>query len=145
MNALQSIVAVVGTLLGVGMGGLLQMRVARESRRQAWRQQAVDAISRLTGAIEAHRVAMWHRENDRIQGAAGQHDVASTRSAISAPLTSVRIYLPQLYHLAEAAAQATYALRHAENINQLADLREAAIHALERMLERANTLLGPSR
>ncbi|MFH9576366.1 protein kilB [Streptomyces sp. NPDC017454] len=144
-----TLIAVIGTLAGVLIAALAQGRTARRSldgaEATARRQAAVDSVADLVAAIAAHRAAMWHRETLRLDGAdwtdARQHS-QTTRAAISAPAVKVAVLLPALRDAADAAAQASYALRGAETRNALDAARTASLTADERLITDAGRLLG---
>jgi hypothetical protein len=148
--ALTSMVAVLGTLGGVLVTGLVQGRLARtarqESRYDARRSEALTAVTALVAALSDHRRAMWLREDLRLTGAAAetveQVRAAShaTRSAITAPLVTVRILTPTLAAVAQHAAQATYALREATDHATLTALRDEALCTADRLIESAGLL-----
>lgn len=131
-----SVIAVVGTLLGSVTAYMLQQRTARtdraDMRRHEERRDRIAAVTALTVALADHRRAMWVREDLRLSGAsdadyqaarAASHD---TRSALTAPLTTLAILAPELAGVAQDAAGATYALRNTENRELLDFYRQAA-------------------
>ncbi|OYP09992.1 hypothetical protein CFC35_42000 [Streptomyces sp. FBKL.4005] len=144
-----TIVAVLGTLAGTALSGLLQARSARTalvgSEAISRRRDAVDAIAELVAAVAAHRAAMWHRETLRLQGADWTQARAasqSTRAAISAPAVRVAVLTPALRAAADAAVRASYALRGAETSEALSVAREASLAADEHLITEAGRLLG---
>ncbi|MER6322741.1 hypothetical protein [Streptomyces coelicoflavus] len=82
---------------------------------------------------------MWVREDLRLIGAdatareAARAESHATRSAITAPLTTLSILAPALATVAQDAATATYQLRDAETSQALNAARQAAITACERL------------
>ncbi|MCY0921953.1 protein kilB [Streptomyces sp. H27-G5] len=153
-----SIVAVVGTLAGVLTAGLLQHRAARtaraEDRADARRQEKLAAVTNLATALDAHRSAMFHRERlsmtDGPDGAAdpearlaAQTTSHDTRAAITAPLIRLQVLVPELTSTAQAAADATYALRNATTTPELNALRRAAKAAAVAFVASAAALLTP--
>jgi hypothetical protein len=148
-----SVIAVVGTLCGGLSAGLLQVRSARTARRETRREehfrQALAAVSALAAALADHRRAMWVLEHHRLTSApreviAHDRDAShTTRSAVTGPLVQVGILLPALSGLARDAAQASYALRDAPDLDTLATLRVAALHAVDRLVEAAGEALAP--
>ncbi|MEE1768439.1 protein kilB [Streptomyces sp. JV185] len=138
-----SLIAVVGTLLGSVTAYLLQQRTARmdraESRAYEARRDRVAAVTALTVALADHRRTMWAREDLRLTGApdaeyrearAASH---ATRSALTAPLTTLVIVAPVLADAAHGAAAASYALRNAPDAEALNVLRLAAIEAADHL------------
>ncbi len=131
-----SVIAVVGTLLGSVSTYLLQQR---SSDRAALRRDRLTAVTALTVALADHRRAMWVREDLRLIGAdatareAARTESHATRSAITAPLTTLSILAPALATVAQDAATATYQLRDAETSQALNAARQAAITACERL------------
>ncbi|MFF8905960.1 protein kilB [Streptomyces olivaceoviridis] len=136
-----SVIAVVGTLLGSLTTFLVQQRAAD---RATLRRDRLAAVTALTVALADHRRAMWVREDLRLAGAdAADYEAAraeshATRSALTAPLTTLAILAPALADVAQDAAAATYRLRGAESPQALNDSREAAITACERLIREAS-------
>lgn len=141
-----SLIAVVGTLSGAALTGWTQAWLARAARREtrcdARRAEALTAVTRLA-ALADHRRTMWVREDLRLRGAdpaaltearAASH---ATRSAVTEPLMTVSIVVPDLAPLARQAAEATYALRDVANRTVLSTRREAALHAADRLIDSA--------
>ncbi|MEU5092122.1 protein kilB [Streptomyces sp. NPDC021356] len=139
----ESLIAVVGTLLGSVTMYVLQQR---GTDRTALRRDRLAAVTALTVALADHRRAMWVREDLRLTGTdsagyeAARAESHATRSAITAPLTTLSILLPGLSRVAEDAATATYRLRGAESPEALNGAREAAITACERLTREASKL-----
>ncbi|MFJ2584034.1 protein kilB [Streptomyces sp. NPDC087538] len=144
-----SLIAVVGTLLGSVTAYLLQQRTARtdraESRAHEVRRDRIAAVTALTVALADHRRTMWAREDLRLSGApeaeyrearAASH---ATRSALTAPLTTLVILAPALTDAAHEAAAASYALRNAADAEALNALRLAAIEAADHLVRAAAT------
>ncbi|MFL0025463.1 protein kilB [Streptomyces sp. NBUL23] len=144
-----SVIAVLGTLLGSVTAYMLQQRTARtdraDVRRHEERRDRIAAVTALTVALADHRRAMWVREDLRLSGAsdvdyqaarAGSHN---TRSALTAPLTTLAILAPDLAGVAQEAAGATYALRNTENRELLDCYRRAAIEAADDLVRAAAT------
>ncbi|MFE3903225.1 protein kilB [Streptomyces sp. NPDC059153] len=144
-----SLIAVLGTLLGSVTAYLLQQRTARtdraESRAHEARRDRIAAVTALTVALADHRRTMWAREDLRLAGApdadyrearAASH---ATRSALTAPLTTLSILAPGLAAAAHAAATATYALRNAPDTDTLTARRQAAIDAADHLIHAAAT------
>lgn len=143
-----SVIAVLGTLLGSVTAYVLQQRTARtdraDVRRHEERRDRIAAVTALV-ALADHRRAMWVREDLRLSGAsdvdyqAARAASHNTRSALTAPLTTLAILAPDLAVAAHAAADATYALRGAENRELLDFYRRAAIDAADDLIRAAAT------
>ncbi|UPT44007.1 MULTISPECIES: protein kilB [Streptomyces] len=144
-----SIIAVLGTLLGSVTAYMLQQRTARtdraDARRHEERRDRIAAVTALTVALADHRRSMWVREDLRLSGASDADYQAAraashnTRSALTAPLTTLAILAPDLAGVAQDAAGATYALRNTENRELLDSYREAAIEAADELVRAAAT------
>ncbi|GAB3446353.1 protein kilB [Actinophytocola sediminis] len=150
-----SVIAVAGTLAGGLLGGVLQARSARVARRETRaedrRTEALAALTALLSAVADHRRARWDREDLRLSDADQDTQQAAraagriTRAAITAPLATVSILLPELADTADAAIQATYAIREVPDRATLDQLRTAAV-AAERQLQRdASGVFAPER
>jgi hypothetical protein len=146
-SVIASGIAVVGTLAGTGVGGLVQLRGARAERREnrgeSRRADALNAVTALVAALADHRRAMWAHENARLVGAS-EHRVAEhlaahhvTRSAINVPMTTVAILAPALAGPAREAAQAAYAMRDAGSLEVLEARRAVALAACDRFVDAA--------
>ncbi|MFF9637362.1 protein kilB [Streptomyces bacillaris] len=144
-----SVIAVLGTLLGSVTAYVLQQRTARKDRAEVRgyeeRRDRIAAVTALTVALADHRRAMWVREDLRLSGASDADYQAAraashnTRSALTAPLTTLAILAPDLAGVAQDAAGATYALRNTENRGLLDFYREAAIEAADDLVRAAAT------
>lgn len=138
-----SVIAVIGTLLGSMATHLVQQR---GSDRTALRRDRLAAVTALTVALADHRRAMWMREDLRLCGAdASAYEVAraeshGTRSALTAPLTTLAILAPGLTRAAQDAATATYRMRDAASAQTLNAARDEAITACERLVADASKL-----
>ncbi|MFH9747757.1 protein kilB [Streptomyces anulatus] len=144
-----SVIAVLGTLLGSVTAYGLQQRTARKDRAEVRgyeeRRDRIAAVTALTVALADHRRSMWVREDLRLSGASDADYQAAraashnTRSALTAPLTTLAILAPELAGVAQDAAGATYALRNTENRELLDSYREAAIEAADDLVRAAAT------
>lgn len=150
-----SVVAVLGTLAGVLVTGGLSHLAARAARREARQDQAgqarLEAVVALARALADHRLASWKAwqaaltgvEEDRVREL---RDAAhGTRGAVTDPAVRVRLLYPdapQVREAATAAAAATYALRDAANLEELQELRAAAVSATDRLVDVAGTHLA---
>ncbi|WP_413787879.1 protein kilB [Streptomyces anulatus] len=143
-------IAVLGTLLGSVTAYMLQQRTARRDRAEVRgyeeRRDRIAAVTALTVALADHRRSMWVREDLRLSGASDADYQAAraashnTRSALTAPLTTLAILAPDLAGVAQDAAGATYALRNTENRELLDFYREAAIEAADDLVRAAATV-----
>lgn len=147
MNTAVALLGILGTLVA-GLGAtLLQGRAARmervHSRTEADRVAQLDAVVAFTSAVADHLRAMWLREELRLKRAdagalaAAREQSHATRSALTAPLTRVRVLVPSLSEVATAAAQASYDLRNAPDAARLAELRVSAVAAREALINAA--------
>ncbi|MDX3490609.1 protein kilB [Streptomyces sp. ID05-18] len=144
-----SVIAVLGTLLGSVTAYMLQQRTARRDRAEVrgheQRRDRIAAVTALTVALADHRRSMWVREDLRLSGASDADYQAAraashnTRSALTAPLTTLAILAPDLAGVAQDAAGATYALRNTENRELLDFYRQAAIEAADELVRAAAT------
>ncbi|MEU2573396.1 protein kilB [Streptomyces anulatus] len=144
-----SVIAVLGTLLGSVTAYMLQQRTARRDRAEVRgyeeRRDRIAAVTALTVALADHRRSMWVREDLRLSGASDADYQAAraashnTRSALTAPLTTLAILAPDLAGVAREAAGATYALRNTENRELLDFYRRAAIEAADELVRAAAT------
>jgi hypothetical protein len=143
-----SLVAVLGTLAGGALTAVVQGRLARDTRREARRVDALAAVTRLAAALADHRRAMWVLEDLRLSGApeqavdeaqAKRHD---TRAAVEVPLHTVVILVPALVQSAEEATQATFAMRNAADLDTLTTLRQAAKDAHGRFVAAARVVFA---
>lgn len=129
-----AVVAVLGTLAGSLLTGALQHYSQRAARRaeaaSARSSEGLAAVADLAAALADHRRAMWVREDLRLKGedwSDARAESHRTRSAITVPLLRVQLLMPEVTPAAQAAAQATYALRGANDQTYLAGRREGAI------------------
>ncbi|MEW2630847.1 protein kilB [Streptomyces sp. NPDC048389] len=142
-----SIIAVVGTLLGGALTGLLQIKSTRIAQSAARADQKAEALRRALGELVAalgdHRRAMWHREALRLDGAGDEAVEAArkashaTRSAVTGPLVAVSVLESSLAEPARQAALAAFNLRNATSRDVLASRREAAIAATDALVAAA--------
>ncbi|GAQ58754.1 protein kilB [Streptomyces acidiscabies] len=141
------VVAVIGTLLGAVVTGVLQQRLARSERLEvqqaALRRERLASVSALAAALSEHRRAMWVREDLRLSGAPSEAyeraraESHATRAAITAPLTAVKILSPVLADAADTAVRACYDLRAAVDHDTLNSRRAVAIEAADRLVSTA--------
>ncbi|MFB7333769.1 protein kilB [Streptomyces adustus] len=145
-----SVIAVVGTLLGGVLTGVLQIKSARIAQSAARAEQREEALRRALGELVAalgdHRRALWHREVLRLDGldGVGEEGVEAartasraTRSAVTGPLVAVSVLEQSLAEPARQAALAAFGLRDAADHSDLASRREAAITATDELVAAA--------
>lgn len=149
-----ALLAVVGTLAGSLLTGLLQHRVARadraDARAEQLRQRRMDAVTALAVALADHRRAMWELMDAVLTGADAQRVVAlrdethRTRSAVTAPAVSLRLLIPDpaARAAADAAVQATYRMRDAASLDALQDARRVALGTHDDMVRAAGAYLA---
>lgn len=145
---LLTVVAVLGTLAGSLITGILQHYSQRAIRRAAAeatrRKEALAAVGALVAALADHRRAMWVREELRLRGedwTEARAESHRTRAAVSVPLLQVQFLLPEIAPQAQVALRATYALRGASEIGGetgLAALRERAIAEVDVLVDEAS-------
>ncbi|MQT02780.1 protein kilB [Streptomyces jumonjinensis] len=140
---LSTVIAVVGTLLGAAVAGILQHRTARTTRSEARDDHRRDRELEAITAVASHLRAMALREDLRLSDAgpeaitAARAESHATRSAIEAPKVQVAILVPSLAAAAEDAIHAALALRVAADHQTLNALRKDAITATDRFVTAA--------
>jgi hypothetical protein len=148
-----TLIAVMGTLAGALISGLLQHQVTtradRAKRAEQLRRDQLAAVTELADAISSHRRAMWMREDaalsgapaDRVRELRGESHV--TRSAVTRPLVSVRLLIadPDVRTAAETAVTATYSLRNASTAAALDQARQTALTAHDLLIDAARGYL----
>ncbi|WP_413751724.1 hypothetical protein [Streptomyces sp. R-74717] len=120
-------------------------RAQRAAAETARRTETLAAVTELATALADHRRAMAAREELRLRGedwAAARATSHTTRSAITAPLLRVSVLAPGLAPAAQAAATATYALRHTPDDTILRAAREHAIRTADDLVAAAGTALA---
>ncbi|MEU4265602.1 protein kilB [Streptomyces sp. NPDC025273] len=145
---LTAVIAILGTLAGSFLTGILQ-HVSQRAQRSAAeaaarRADGLLAVTDLAAALADHRRAMWLREDLRLLGEDWTQERAAshlTRSAITGPLMRVRILLPVLAPAAQTAVAAVYALRNAESDTALRAAREHAIRTADDLITAAGASL----
>lgn len=136
----QTLIAVLGTLAGVGITSAYQARAARTARQEARRTEGLAAVTALVEALADHRRAMWVREDLRLRAedwAEARTASHATRSAITGPLLRVQLLLPAVAGPAQAAAAAVYALRDAAGHPVLNQARTDALSASDALVAAA--------
>ena len=133
----QTLIAVLGTLAGVGITSGYQARAARTARQEARRTEGLGAVTALVEALADHRRAMWVREDLRLRGedwADARTTSHATRSAITGPLLRVQLLMPAVATAAQDAAQAAYTLRNADGHPILTQRRTDALTASDALV-----------
>lgn len=142
-------IAVAGTLLGALVQAWVGGLARRETRAADQRAEALAAMVALLAAVADHRRSRWVREDLRLSHADEQAIREArtathvTRSAITAPLATVSILLPQLAEQAEATVQAAYAMRDTADHEQLEAMRAASVAAEKQLRQAASGVFGP--
>lgn len=149
-----SVIAIIGTLAGAIVSGLLQHRAARADREdvqaeERWRA-AVDSVTALARALSDHRAAMWAREHARLTGAEEtrgrelRDESHRTRSEITDPAVRLRLLVLDagVRAAAEEATQATYRMRGSADLGVLQAGRAEALDAHNRLVETAGRYLA---
>lgn len=144
---LTTLIAVVGTLLGAVVAGVLQHRTARTTRAEARddhrRDKELEAVTAFASAVAGHRRTMAVREGLRLDGsdpealAAARAESHTTRADLEAPKVLVSILVPSLAPAAEEATRTVLALRGAADREALDALRQYAIVAAGRFVTAA--------
>ncbi|NED04816.1 protein kilB [Streptomyces sp. SID6648] len=142
-----AVIAVLGTLAGSLLTGVLQHYSQRTARRLARQDERLNAVAALVAALADHRRAMWTREHLRIEGADWQEartESHRTRSALTIPLLRVQLLVPALADTAHVAARATYDLRGAWEAGEtgLAARRDHAIAKADELVAAAGRHLS---
>lgn len=141
-----SVIAVVGTLSGVGLTLLTQTRQERTARREqvleARRSEMVDAVSALAVALAEHRRVTWVAETTRLSGTADTAAVEATHetwSEVTMPLMRVKILAAWAVPAAEEVTDAIWEMRNATDLGGLELRRDEAGTALTRLVEAASS------
>ncbi|MEU2578745.1 pRL2-23 [Streptomyces anulatus] len=147
-----AIIAVVGTLAGVLITGLIQARIATAARTAAraddHRREAIAAVTELAVALSDHRTAMYKVGQARFVGTDDARlqelrDAShATRSAITAPAVRVQLLAPGLHDAAVTATLATYAMRHPATEVALDDSRRHALATHDELVYSASRALA---
>ncbi|MEU2722748.1 pRL2-23 [Streptomyces smyrnaeus] len=148
-----SLIAVIGTLAGALLSGLLQHRAVHtervDARQEALRRDQLDAVTALAVAVSDHRRTMWESRRAMLAGADAarvqelREAAHETRSAITDPAVRVRLLIrdADTRAAAEEAALATYRMRDAADIDELTALRSEALTAHDAFVSTAGTAL----
>ncbi|WP_217207721.1 protein kilB [Streptomyces sp. AC550_RSS872] len=146
---LTALIAVLGTLSGSLLTGVIQHASQRAARRADEAERALSegltAVAELAAALADHRRAMWVREDLRLRGedwAEARAESHRTRSAITVPLLRVQLLMPSVAAAARAAVDATYAMRRPSHESELAGCRDIAIQATDALVTAAGRYLA---
>ncbi|TXJ78614.1 protein kilB [Streptomyces lavendulae] len=142
---LTALIAVLGTLAGSLLTGLIQHAARRADATVARQADGLAALADLVAALANHRRAMWVREDLRLRGedwTEARSESHRTRSAITIPLLRVQLLMPSVAILARSAADATYAMRHPADEDTLAQRRDIAIHRTDVLVTAAGRHLA---
>ncbi|ARQ69734.1 hypothetical protein [Streptomyces marincola] len=138
---MDTVIAVVGTLAGAVVTGLLQHRATarteRAARREREEREWLAAVTELARAVSAHRAAMWALRHAELTGAPVERvdvlrDAAhATRGAVTGPVVMLRLVTgsARLRAAADEAVHATYGMRDAVSVADLDARRRAALAA----------------
>jgi hypothetical protein len=146
---LDSLIAIVGTLLGAVTAAALQHLNARAERDEELFHARVEAAAALAAAISTLRQALWHRgeaESGRAPDSVVQEcraEVRQARSEVSRPWATLQLLgtEPRVWAAADRMVQATYAMRSAGGrMGELASAREAALAAHDDFVRTAGLL-----
>ncbi|MGY1437160.1 pRL2-23 [Streptomyces reniochalinae] len=149
-----SLIAVIGTLTGALLSGLLQHRAVHteraDARRQALRRDQLDAVTALAVAVSDHRRTMWESRQAMLAGADAarvlelREAAHETRSAITAPAVRIRLLIrdADTRAAADEAALATYRMRDAADLDELTALRSEALAAHDAFVSCAGMALA---
>lgn len=142
-----SIIAVVGTLLGATVAGIIQHRADRTARtaqtEDARRERVVTAITDLATAVSNHRRAMWALRDAQLTGQSEERVRAlldeshRTRADITGPAVQVRLLArsSDIRAAAHEAVQSTYRMRDAADLDVLETQRATALDAHDQFVE----------
>lgn len=156
-----TIVAVLGTLAGVLLTGVVQDRAhgraVRAERAAELRRDQVAAVTALSTAVSNHRRAMYMRGDARLAGepdarvAELRAESHATRAAVQEPLVQVRLLIadPAVRAACDAMLSATYGMRQADGTTDAALTREGltasrlrAVEAHDAFVDAAAAYLG---
>ncbi|GAA2740181.1 hypothetical protein [Kitasatospora cinereorecta] len=152
-----SVVAVVGTLAGTLLAGLIHSRTSRTSQAAAEaesrRSEILSTVTALVAALDDHRRAQMVRTRGRVRsttpagnGATPEESytqaVHQTRSAVTGPSVTLRIICPELAEAAERAVAATFTIRDAESLADAEELRLRSKLACDALVTEAGRFLA---
>ncbi|MDT7782722.1 MAG: hypothetical protein QOF58_1141 [Pseudonocardiales bacterium] len=139
---INTLIAVAGTLSAVVITAVSTQRSLEAQQDKAHRREqertGIAMVAAVVKALDEHRVAMWTLEEQRhaAGGKARAKDVARskrTRGAVSDPLTSLQMFVSSLDDAAQAAADATYAMRGSKSLKDLKARRRTALTAVKEL------------
>ncbi|MFI6921778.1 hypothetical protein ACIBIZ_17655 [Nonomuraea spiralis] len=149
-NALASLIAIAGTLLGASATHVFQLRTARQTRRHAWDerlwQERLTTYGAFADALTSYRYSQndrWHRHREDPDGPTdvAARDISFARRA-SAKSALFRLQLvtadPMLNHLATQALDAAWRIYASEDQVELNTRRDNALSALEEFMNAAS-------
>ncbi|MEU7201425.1 pRL2-23 [Streptomyces sp. NPDC045470] len=151
---LASVIAVLGTLAGAAVSGLLQHRAARmervSARSEQQRRDQMNAVTALAVALSDHRRAMWEVRDADLTGQSAQRiqelrdESHRTRSAITDPAVRLRLLISDgtVRTAAAAATTATYVMRDAVDLAELQAMRRSALESHDAFVNTAGAFLG---
>ncbi|MBO8193663.1 pRL2-23 [Streptomyces oryzae] len=149
-----SLLAVLGTLAGALVSGLLQHRAARADRTNArteqLRRDRMNAVTALAVALSDHRRAMWEVRDAQLAGKPDERvqelrdESHRTRSGITDPSVRMRLLISdeEVRAAALAATHATYAMRDAANTEALQAARSTALALHDHFVDTAGAHLA---
>lgn len=150
-GVLESIIGILGVLVGTVAQARLQQRAARIERDEARTGQRhverITAVQALAVAVADHRRTMVHRRRlvlddaDAEQLEAALAETRATRAAVTAPHVLVQLLVPELSDLADNAVAAAFGIRAAGNALALDAARSNAVQAAEQFVLSAAGLL----
>ncbi|MFF8747796.1 hypothetical protein [Streptomyces californicus] len=136
-----TVIAVMGTLAGALLTGVLQhfaQRAQRKAEEAAGRRSAgMDAVALLAVALADHRAAMWDLGTVRLAGGElgpARAEVRRTRSAVTGPLVRLQFLVPGAGEAARQAVGAVYGMREVQSAVELREARERAAVAAEEVV-----------
>lgn len=145
-----SLIAVLGTLAGALVSGLLQQRVRAGDRWQRRHEARLDAVVALLAALAAHRRAMVVLREAELTGALEERlrelrdESHRTRAEVSDPAARVELLVGDegVRAAAREAVQATYAIRDADGVSAVQEARRDALAATDAFLDVARAHLA---
>lgn len=149
-NALASLIAIAGTLLGASATYVFQLRTSRQARRHAWEerlwQERLATYGAFADALTSYRYSQndrWHRRREDPDGPTdvAARDVSFVRRA-SAKSALFRLQLVTtdlaLNHLATQALDASWKIYSSADQAELNARRDQALSALEEFMNVAS-------
>ncbi|MEU2265231.1 pRL2-23 [Streptomyces olindensis] len=154
-----TVVAVLGTLLGAVVAGVIQHRTARAGRAQdraeaLWRDR-LDAITALAACATEHRRVLYAQQDAQLHAlrtdpdhlAALKEERYATRSATTAQLVRLHLLIvdPAVRQAAADLVTATYNLRDLADADDIEAHRLAAVAAHDTFVDTAADYLDCAR